>query len=251
MHTAHRPLPRPQGLLLDYGGTLVNDAPADLRAGHAWLLEQASYRPAGVTLDDVIARAAHIAREVAARRDAVQVEMPWPSLARLTYDFFGIRFDRQTAALELGFWQAAVRTTPLPGARDALQQLHGLGLPMGVVSNTSVSAAVIRFELARHGLADHLAFILVSSEYSVRKPNVLLFEMGARRLGVAANDVWFAGDRLDNDVAGAQSAGMTAVWFNPAAAVDPDARADASVADWAAFVRLAEACTMRPPHTGS
>jgi FMN phosphatase YigB (HAD superfamily) len=74
---------------------------------------------------------------------------------------------------------------------------------------------VLRYELAKHGLADRLKFIVVSAEYSVRKPSVLLFETAAAKLGVPCKDIWFVGDRLDTDVAGAKAAGMKAVWFQP------------------------------------
>jgi hypothetical protein len=44
----------PTGLLLDYGGTLVEEVSVDLRAGNEWLLARASYRPAEVTLRHVL-----------------------------------------------------------------------------------------------------------------------------------------------------------------------------------------------------
>jgi putative hydrolase of the HAD superfamily len=66
----------------------------------------------------------------------------------------------------------------------------------------------------------------------VRKPNVLLFETAAARLNVRAEDIWFVGDRLDTDVAGAKAAGMKAVWFNPAGRSDPPSIVDLAVASW-------------------
>jgi FMN phosphatase YigB (HAD superfamily) len=64
----------------------------------------------------------------------------------------------------------------MPGAREALTELHWYGVRIGVVSNCSFGQDVLRYELAKHGLADHLMFVMVSAEYCVRKPNVLLFE---------------------------------------------------------------------------
>jgi putative hydrolase of the HAD superfamily len=107
---------------------------------------------------------------------------------------------------------------------------------MAVVSNTSFGEPVIRYELAKYGLTDHLAFVLVSSDYAVRKPNVLLFETAAARLHVPAEDIWFVGDRLDTDVAGARAAGMTAVWFNPSSRSDQSSDADLTVTSWADLV---------------
>ena len=228
---------RPNGVLLDFGGTLVEEVGVDPRAGNEWLLSQASYRPPHATLDRVLDRATRVTKEVAARRDHVHLETPWPTLTRLIHDYFGTRFDLPMAELEMGFWKASVLTKPMPGAKQGLEQLRRSNIPVAVLSNTSFSEPVIRFELRKHGLADHLAFIAVSADYSVRKPNDLLFETAAARLGVAAGDIWFMGDRLDTDVAGAKTAGMTAVWLNPTNRPDPTRSADITVSDWDTFMR--------------
>jgi HAD superfamily hydrolase (TIGR01662 family) len=228
---------RPQGLLLDYGGTLVEEVSVDPRAGNEWLLSQASYRPAHATLERVLDRATRVTKEVADRRDHVHLETPWPTLTRLIHDYFGTRFDLPMAELEMGFWKASVHTRAMPGAQKGLEQLHRANIPVAVVSNSSFSEPVIRFELGKHGLADHLAFIAVSADYSVRKPNDLLFETAAARLGIRPSDIWFMGDRLDTDVAGAKAAGMTAVWFNPTNRPDPSQSTDVTVADWDTFMR--------------
>jgi putative hydrolase of the HAD superfamily len=222
-----------RGLLFDYGGTLVEEVSVNPRAGHEWLLSRASFRPAHVTLADVLDRAARVTKEVAGRRDEVQLETAWPTLTRLIHDYFGIRFDDPLPELELGYWKASVQTKAMPGAKDTLERLHRLGLPIAVVSNTSFGEHVIRYELAKYGLADHLAFVLVSSDYAVRKPNLLLLETAAARLGMPARDIWFVGDRLDTDVAGAKAAGMTAVWFNTNGRSHPSTDVDLTVTSWA------------------
>jgi putative hydrolase of the HAD superfamily len=227
---------RPKGLLFDYGGTLVEEVSVDLRAGNEWLLSRAAFRPAHITMADVLERAARVAREVPGRRDEVYLETPWPGLTRLIHDYLGIRFDTPMPELELGFWKASVRTREMPGARDALDLFHRLGLPMAVVSNTSFGERVIRYELEQHRLTEHLSFVMASSEYSVRKPNVLLFETAAARLNVAAREIWFVGDRLDTDVAGAKAAGMRAVWFNTTGRTDPSSDVDLAVTSWSDFV---------------
>jgi HAD superfamily hydrolase (TIGR01509 family) len=223
-------------VLLDYGGTLVEELGFDARAGNAWLLAHAAYVAPGVTLDVVMARAQRISTEVSERRDELGVEAPWPSLTRLVHDYFGTRFDLPMAELELGFWDASMTTRAMPGARDTLAAICAVGVPMAVVSNASFSAAVIHHELAKHGLADDLAFVMVSSDYVVRKPNPLLFDAAATRLGVAPGEIWFVGDRLDTDVDGAQAAGMVAVWLRPPN-VAHSAVADLTVDSWTELQR--------------
>ena len=211
---------QPGGLLVDYGGTLVEEVAFDTRAGNEWLLSRASFRPSHVSLDEIVRRADRVSSEVSSRRDRFQVEVTWASLTRLIHDYFGIRFDDPLTELELGFWEASVTTRPMPGAREALDEFRRSGVPVAVVSNSGFGPAVIRHELAKHGLADPLAFVMVSAEYGVRKPNPLLFETAAARLGVTPSEVWFVGDRLDTDVAGAKASGMSAVWLRAADARD-------------------------------
>ena len=225
---------RPKGVLFDYGGTLVAEAGFYPRAGNAWLLAHASYVAPGVTLDAVLERATRISRDISDQRDRLGIETPWASLTRLIHDYFGTRFDLPMTQLELGFWDASVTTHAIPGARETLDMLCAAGVSAAVLSNASFSATVIRHDLAKHGLADHLAFVMVTADYVVRKPNALLFDVAATRLGVAPNEIWFVGDRLDTDIAGAKAAGMTGVWFQPPNALPSDLP-DLTVQDWAEF----------------
>jgi putative hydrolase of the HAD superfamily len=202
-------------LLIDYGGTLVEEVAVDLRAGTALILERAEYRP-GLSVEEVLARAERVSAEISGRRDQFQIETPWISLNRLIHDYFGTRFSAPANELELAFWDASVTTRPMPGAVDALAELHRRGIPMGVVSNSSFGQHVIRHELAKHGFVEHLAVVVASADYVVRKPNPMLFETAAALLGVDTADVWFVGDSYEHDVVGARAAGMTSVWFAPA-----------------------------------
>jgi HAD superfamily hydrolase (TIGR01662 family) len=235
---ARRP---PKGVLVDYGGTLVEEVRFDSRSGNEALLARAAFRPEHVALEHVLARATRISEEVAIRRDECQLETPWPTLTRLIHDFLGIRFADPMPDLEMAYWKAAVTTEPMPGAREALEEFHRRGVPIGVVSNCAFGPEVVRYELGKHGLSDHLMFVMVSAEYSVRKPNTLLFETAAAKLGVASEDIWFVGDRLDTDVAGAKAAGMKAIWFHSPNTASAD-RADLTVANWTDLMDCFQTC---------
>jgi len=219
-------------MLLDYGGTLVEEVAYDVRAGMDLLLSHVASPHSAIPIEPLIARIDRVTREVANRRDEFNVETPWPALTRLIYEPFGICFTRSLADLELAFWNASVTTRPMPGALDTLLALRKLNIPLGVVSNSSFRAEVIRHELAKHGMADVISLFVVSAEYAVRKPNPLLFETAAARLGVPSSDVWFVGDRLDTDVAGARAAGMVAVSYAPDQARIEEGGADLVVATW-------------------
>ena len=226
----------PRGLLFDYGGTLVEEVSVNLRAGTERMLALAAYRPPAARLDAVLDRADRVTREVSGQRDRFQIETPWIALNRLIHDFFGTQFTEPPSSLELAFWDAAVVTRPMPGALEALRTFHRLGIPMGVVSNSSFGQHVIRHDLAKHGLDEHLKLIVASAEYVVRKPNPLLFETAVALLGHDSSNVWFVGDSFDHDIVGARAAGMTSVWYTPDASRQRDG-ADIVVGSWEALVR--------------
>ena len=221
----------PRGILCDYGGTLVEEAGFDVRAGVDLLLAHAMHRPKSLGVDDVLARVERVTREVSARRDEFQIEAPWPAVTRLIYDYFGLAFDQPLSELELEFWDATVTTRPMPGAREALVALQALGIPLGLVSNSSFRGAVIRHELARHDLSAPLSIVVASADYAVRKPNPLLLETAASLLDVPPHELWFVGDRLDTDIAGARAAGMVSVWLRPPND-HSDHSADLAVSSW-------------------
>jgi putative hydrolase of the HAD superfamily len=228
----------PRGFLLDLGGTLIREDGYDLRAGNEWLLARAAHLPAGVTLDAVVERASKVAAQVSSRRDTFGIETPWIAMTLLIHGYLGVRFDAPLTELELGFWRASVRASAMPGAARALEQFHRWNLPAAVVSNCSFREHVVRDQLSRHGLLETLVFVMSTADYAVRKPNVLLFETAAAKLGVAAREIWFVGDRLDTDVAGATAAGMTSVWLRPAGNVSGGG-ADIVVDTWDELVERA------------
>jgi len=241
---------RPRGLLFDYGGTLVEECGFDPRAGIEVLLGAADPPPTA-DLDTILARVDRVGCEVADRRAVVHIETPWASLTRLIYDGFGMRFSKPLADLELAFWNASVRTRPMPGLHDALREFRQQRVPMGVVSNSSFGQHVIRHELAKHGLIDGFSVVVVSAEYAVRKPNPLLFEAAAGLLGVSPVDVWFIGDRIDIDVVGARAAGMTAFLYVPQRPIGGETERDIATATWPDLARVFREAVLSRESTAS
>jgi putative hydrolase of the HAD superfamily len=53
-----------------------------------------------------------------------------------------------------------------------------------------------------------------SSQYCLRKPNKLLFDLAAKKLKVNSSGRWFIGDSYKYDMLGAKSAGMLPILYN-------------------------------------
>ena len=94
-----------------------------------------------------------------------------------------------------------------PQAEPALIAL-ALDYDLGVVTNGNA-------DVRRIGLGHHFKFVLCAEDIGIAKPDARLFHEALLRGGVAAGAAVHVGDHPGDDIAGAQLAGMRAVWFNP------------------------------------
>jgi HAD superfamily hydrolase (TIGR01509 family) len=233
-------LPRPQAVLFDFGNTLLREDRCEPSAGIRSLLRLAT-RPLAGDPEKAEQVAAELYAEVRAQRGSGLVEFPCRSFVRLLGDLLRIAWDQSPAALELEFWKALGSMVPEEGIDAVLAWLKGRNIAMGVVSNAMFSADVLSWELARHGLAEAFQFVMSSADYGFQKPHPALFMTGVATLGLQPKEVWFVGDNIEKDVAGALQAGLAAVWYNPQNAPCTGEPPPLQVGDWAAFLALLRA----------
>lgn len=97
--------------------------------------------------------------------------------------------------------------------------------PLALITNGASDTQ--RSSLRLLDLEDRFDAVLISGEVGVAKPDPAIFLMAADRLGTEPAAVWHIGDNLGTDVAGACTAGLTAVWLNRLGAAPPaDVRPD-------------------------
>ena len=99
----------------------------------------------------------------------------------------------------------------IDGAEEILGYLKKQGLKIGIVSNTIFPERFHLSELKRFRLYPYLDFHVFSSTVSVRKPHPRIFQQALDNLMVDASQAVFVGDRLVEDVGGAQQAGMKGI----------------------------------------
>jgi len=90
-----------------------------------------------------------------------------------------------------------------PDAVPCLARLRGLGMVVGAAGNMAVEHE----ELIR----PHVDFVASSERFGVEKPAPGFFARVAELAGAAPARIAYVGDRVDNDVVPALSAGMVAV----------------------------------------
>jgi putative hydrolase of the HAD superfamily len=94
-----------------------------------------------------------------------------------------------------------------PGTFEALEAFKSAGYRLAIVSNAE---GQIEADAKRFGLAPYFDVIIDSHVVGVAKPDPRIFQIALERLGVAPDEVRFAGDIYSIDVEGARAAGIEA-----------------------------------------
>ena len=146
-------------------------------------------------------------------------------------------FDQQRREVLLfldrtqAFIHARHQLAPFPEAEPMLKALRQYFL-LGVITNGNA-------DVQRVGLADYFHFALRAEDIGIAKPDARLFQEALQRGGVDASAAVHIGDHPGDDIAGAQQAGLRAVWFNPTGKVwEADKRPDAEVRSLAELAPL-------------
>ncbi|WP_234003880.1 HAD family hydrolase [Nocardiopsis sp. SBT366] len=120
-----------------------------------------------------LSASAHRATYTALAREA---NLPW---GRAVYDALYTRHMTPDA------WR------PYPDTSEVLDELHGRGIPVAVVSNIGWD---LRPVLKAHGIAEPVKEFVLSYEHGLRKPDPELFRIACDALGLAPEVVLMVGD---------------------------------------------------------
>ena len=201
----------PKMILFDYGRTLAYEPGWDSLRGNAALLRYAVKNDGGDTAEDVGRVAKRIDAYVKDIRNG-GYEITGGQFNRLLYEYLGIAFSLTPLEQETVFWDAASAGEAMPGAAEMLACIKAKGIRSAVVSNILWSGEALRKRLDRLLPGNSFEFILASSDYMLRKPQPMLFELALRKAGLTASEVWFCGDNPQADIEGAAAAGLFPVW---------------------------------------
>lgn len=98
--------------------------------------------------------------------------------------------------------------TAYPDVAPALREMRSRGLRLAVISNWDASLHRI---LRVNGLTEFFEVVTASLEFGVEKPDPRIFHHTLERLGARPEEALHVGDLVEDDVVGAEAAGMRAV----------------------------------------
>src|SRR5437870_1654894 len=119
--------------------------------------------------------------------------------------------------LEESYWSPSLTAPPTlhADAPAVFQQLRERGLKIGLICNTGRGPGhALRELMRREGVLDYFDATIFSDEVGYGKPDARIFLTAAEGLGLEPSYVLHVGDNIENDVGGAQSAGMKTLLFD-------------------------------------
>ena len=95
-----------------------------------------------------------------------------------------------------------------------LEELHAYHV--GIITNGAHDEHTdSQLSKVRHlGLSERIQSLTISGEIGVRKPNLEIFKVASERANVLPKEAVYVGDTIQNDIVGANRAGMKSIFIN-------------------------------------
>ncbi len=227
-----------EAALFDYWETLVEkevDGEADLEKAIKSFYQKFAQPCSFPPWEIFQAEFAHTTEWVKTILASQPFEIPLDRLLRGFFHKLGLEEQDQVIERAVYYLAEAVHrsTRVLPGAKEFLQFLKQKNIKVGMVSNTQIPPFHVEDSLRQLGLLSYFDTLVLSSEFSWRKPSRRIFEEGLRRLQAKPESCIHFGDSLAADVEGAKKAGILPIQVL-AARNAPLAEGELIIRDWQA-----------------
>lgn len=189
----------PKMILFDYGHTLLYEPGWDSDRGTAELLKYAAKNPNHCTLDDVTKGAELIFGKHIENVRKIGYDISRQVADKVLYEYLGIEFSLTPLEMETVFWNGTSMGAIMPGADKMLDYINRNGIRSAVISNLAWSGSALTERLNRLLPNNQFEFVMTSSDYLMRKPNRILFDIAIRKAGVSPDEIWYCGDNPQAD----------------------------------------------------
>ena len=130
------------------------------------------------------------------------------------FEELGLPTDKAMEALSDFFCSRYLTSLRLYEDVTVLDELHTYHV--GIITNGAHDEHTdSQLSKVRHlGLSERIQSLTISGEIGVRKPKVEIFKVACERADVLPEEAVYIGDSVQNDIVGANRAGMTSVFIN-------------------------------------
>ncbi len=204
---------KPEMILFDVGGTLLDDTPCVPIDGLSEL-RLAAKNPS-VTTDEILAKLWDEYMEETSvglkSKSGITLDFPLSSPIKYVAMKTGLRFDIPMACQEEIFDRFNSQRRVIDGVKELLDALGSLDIRTAVISNNAMSGESLHIALDRWVENNKFEFCLTSADLLFAKPHKSLFECATAYAGVEKTRCWYCGDGVVPDVDGGRNGGMTPV----------------------------------------
>lgn len=144
-----------------------------------------------------------------------QIERPTADLLKVVMAQFGydeISDDIIESAMRQFYAESEIYWIPMSASLQVLIELRDEGYLLGLISNAGDERNVSRL-ISKANLEDFFDPLLVSAVERIRKPDVRIFQKVLDLWDLTGEQVVMVGDALDQDILGAQNAGIRHIWL--------------------------------------
>jgi putative hydrolase of the HAD superfamily len=204
---------KPKMIIFDYGHTLLYEPESDFLRGEKEVYKHIVKNPKQLTAEEISRFGTELFNKL---RDCRKLgyELHELQIMRLQYEYLGIELDISYEEVEKLMWNHVSLGACMPYTKEMLTSLKEKGIRSGVISNIGWSGKALEERINRLLPDNQFEFIIASSEYGIRKPNPMIFELALQKADLQPSDVWFCGDSISADVYGAKSVGIFPVYYD-------------------------------------
>ena len=126
----------------------------------------------------------------------------------------GLPIDKVMEGLSGFFCSRYLTSLRLYDDVTVLEKLHAYHI--GIITNGAHDEHTdSQLSKVRHlGLSERIQSLTISGEIGARKPRVEIFQVACERAGVLPQEAMLVGDSIENDIVGANRAGITSVFID-------------------------------------
>ncbi len=211
---------KPRMVIFDYGHTLLFEPEDNFLRGEKEIYKHIIRNPKHLTIDEIN----KFGTELFQKYDVVRkqgFEIHEYQALKMKYEYLGIELDISYAEAEEILWNHVSWGACMPFVEEMLASLKEHGIRSGVISNIGWSGNALTERINRLLPKNQFEFIIASSEYGIRKPNPMIFELAIQKANLQPSDVWYCGDNVKADVYGARSVGIFPVFYEEETVENP------------------------------
>ncbi|MEE2700788.1 MAG: HAD family hydrolase [Chloroflexota bacterium] len=190
--------------------------------GTLWDHDGAMHKAMHFTLDELYRRLPDLS-------GAITVDQMITTRLEIGHEFQGSDFgldDLRAIAFRRTLEKVGVNDPGLASYLTAIYQKRRLEtMALFSDTNSTLNALADKFSLGIvtngttdpewMGLQGIFRFVVMAEEHGVQKPDTRIFEIALDQAGCDPHEIIHIGDSLEDDIKGANDAGITSVWLNP------------------------------------